>query len=67
MRNVTPPRIVAQSSREALGPLPASAAWCASTADRLDVSSTSVLNAPIQVFVCAACAANASWESRNIM
>src|SRR5689334_18904121 len=54
MRNTNPPPMVASSRFAALRPLPRSAAWCASTAERLDVSSTNVLNAPIHVFVCAA-------------
>ena len=54
VRKVAPPPIVANSSRAAFGPLPCSAAWCASTADRLELSRTSVLKAPIHRFVCAA-------------
>src|SRR5262249_33429917 len=54
-------------SRPALGPLPCSAAWCASTADRLELSSTSVLKAPIHRFVCAAWWPHSGWPRRCMM
>src|SRR5580765_3320299 len=66
-RNVRPPPTVASSSRPALGPLPCSAAWCASTAERLEVSSTKVLNAPIHMLVWAAWWAHSGWASRCMM
>ena len=45
-------------------PSPRSAAWCASTAVKLEVSSTKVLNAPIHVFVTAAASAHSGCPRR---
>src|SRR5262245_37389748 len=66
-RKVAPPPTVASSSRAALGPFPSSAALWASTAERLEVRSTSVLKAPIHRFVCAAWWPHSGWPMRWMM
>ena len=56
--------MVSQSILNAFLPSPFSAAWCASTAHRLDVSKMNVLSAPAYTLVCAAYPPNSTCPRR---